>query len=263
MPLIHFAFGSLHREHQLDEQLENFIRHILEPMKFKAFACPEFIPTLPPEDALVFNANIDPNKPSALTYETSQIQRMPIMLWEDVWMTSFVKIPLIKIGSWVPADHYGKLGIAMTDKFRTRIGARPVGYYQYEKLHNDPLTLTHIQAAVEHRHEDPLVRAQLLHFRKPERMTPAFRIACKQGRLERTHGGDRAASTTYDRYPIGWKFSDEQEWRVIADEFAPDIGFSCDEVLCLIAHNTRQAEALRDYMTGRCGRSIPVHVPNS
>lgn len=251
MPLCHFAFGSLHRAGKYDEQMEAFLSNILLPKRLRSFVCPEFMPVL--------------NNPNALTSEPdsarvvegrgvtfdSWVSSPPVsLLPNDVWMISFVDVPLKKLRHWAPAEHYGKLGVAFTDKFRARTHAQRVAYYdQYANLARDPLVLQ-LHRAIQT--QDNAVMERLQHLvverRKPARLWPELNGLFSM--LKITMGEDAQATfekITYSRYPQGYDFTIEQEARIVTSEGDRDVLFDESEVLAVIAPD----EATKDWVKAR------------
>ena len=121
MPIIHFAFGNLHRETRLLEQLDSFVEHILLPRKLKSSDCPEFVP-------IISKANSQMAMPDS-AYDTGNgvvsfcnwIQSPIVLLRPDnVPMISFVDIAFKKLKHWSPHEHYGRLGLVFTNNFRSK-----------------------------------------------------------------------------------------------------------------------------------------------
>jgi len=240
-----------------------FIANILDPMELRASQCPEFIPVLQPIGVTLLRPSTAATQANSTTLALVPQNVPVIMLREDVWMISFVNIALNKLSNWKPIDHYGRLGLAFTDQFRERVRARLVNYYEYDSLNNDPLTLTHEDVTFLRRHEDPLVRERHLYFRKPAKMTPQFREATIHVRIKMENGVPHAIASTYDRYEIGYEFSQEREARVVKTGEAPSERFTVQDILCLIAPDEERATALKNYVRVRWGGGVAVRVAPS
>ncbi len=250
MPNIHFVFGSNHRNDKLARQVENFIELILKPRQLKASICPEFLPIpgrrggklLAPdpesvtEDGAVFFKEVG---------ETAPV----ILLREDVWLLSFVCIPFKKLSHWAPSDHYGKLGIAFTDRFSRRTQIQHVGYYELHGLERDPLVVKHNQAR-SNKDESTTQRLhdQLLAYRKPARLWPEFQNLYANFLLTRTEDGVDVSKITYDRYPTGYDFRQERETRIVLTEESQYLNFEETDVLKIIVPDTEIEKTVEKFL---------------
>lgn len=166
----------------------------------------------------------------------------------DVWMISFVNIPLSKLRHWQGLSHYGRLGIAFTDEFVRRIGIRRVHYYQYPNLERDPLVVRLNQAAF-----DTVEREELLHevisYRKPARLWAEINGLFAAMRLTAVGGGDvEIEKLTYSRYEVGYNFEAESEARKVMLEHERDLPFRESDVLRVIAPDKATARAIEAFL---------------
>jgi hypothetical protein len=237
MALCHFAFGSLHRAGKLDRQVDSFLEKILIPKKLRSFVCPEFLPVInnpntlwaKPDSATAIQGN-------GVTFD-EWVPAPPVaLLPNDVWMISFVDVPLRKLHSWKPSGHYGRLGVAFTDKFRQRVGVRRVGYYQYPNLLKDPLVISLNRAISDNNvtERDRLSR-QVVHYRKPARLWPEINTLFATLKLTADQRGlTEIEKMTYSRYEEGYDFQVELEARIVTSDHNRDVSFAESEVLLII-----------------------------
>lgn len=260
MPICHFAVGSLHRAGKHYEQAEAFLSNILLPKKLRSFMCPEFMPILNNPNALT----ADPDSArvvvgGGVTFDRWVPSPPVSLLPNDVWMICFVDIPLKKLRHWTPANHYGRLGVAFTDKFRVRADVQRVTYYdQYANLARDSLVLRlHRAIQIQDRQEMERLRRLVVERRKPAQLwselNGLFAI------LHIATGVDSQTiceKLTYSRYPEGYDFTVEQEARIITTEAERDVHFDESEVLAIIAPD-RDTQAMVQARLGQAWSVMP------
>lgn len=254
MPLCHFAFGSLHRAGKRDEQINEFLSNVLLPKRLRSFVCPEFMPVLNSQNALMG----DPDSARIVEgYGVSFDKWVPSppvsLLPNDVWMISFVDVSLKKLRSWEPAEHYGKLGIAFTNKFRERTHALRVTYYdQYANLARDPMVIQ-LHRAIQAQDKAEIERLQhlVVERRKPARLWPELNSLFSM--LKITMGSEAQATLekiTYSRYPQGYDFTMEQEARIVTGEGDRDVHFDESEVLTVIVPDEATKKLVKPRLDG-------------
>lgn len=147
---IHFAFGKLGKQGEVEEQTKAVVEYILRKKRFKVSKCKEFLPSFPEpcakripremfevtEDGLAatFYPKEDPNWFNKLP-DDKTIHYLPL----DVPMICFIKISFNQLKNSSHSNEYGGFGIVLTDGFLKANGTRPVLYYTEESLWNDPL----------------------------------------------------------------------------------------------------------------------------
>lgn len=240
MPLCHFAFGSLYREGRLVEQVDDFLRNILLPKRLRSFVCPEFMPVINSSAGLTGDPNAACLVDGRLTFNRWVASPSVSLLPNDVWMISFVDIPLRKLRLWTPASHYGKLGVAFTDEFRIRADVKRVVYYdQYSGLAKDAMVLA-LHKAIQKQDKleiEKLYRA-VVEYRKPARLWPEFNGLFAALKLSTDAAGQAMFERlTYSRYREGYDFTLEKEARIVTKETTRDVIFDESEVLAVIAPN--------------------------
>jgi len=248
MPVMHFAFGGLHRAGKNQEQLDMFFEHILRPKQLKSFICPEFVPLLNSPNAKI----ADPDS----AYATSDggvsfskwVPSPPVsLLPNDIPMISFVDIPFNKLGTWSPADHYGKLGIAFTNLFKSNNSIQRVYYYALPQLEKDELVIKLDRAIKEQNNElkESLWR-KILHYRKPavlwEEINELFAVL----KLSAQPEGINIDKITYSRYEVGYNFECEKESRIVTESEGDLIKFTENEVLAVIVPNEESKNYIED-----------------
>ena len=250
MPNIHFVFGSDYRSGKLARQVENFIELILKTRQLKASICPEFLPLPGCRGGKLLAPNPESVTEDGAVFFKEVGETAPvILLKEDVWLLSFVCIPFKKLSHWAPSDHYGKLGIAFSDRFSRRAQIRHVSYYELHGLERDPLVVKHNQArfnndgATTQRLHD-----QLVAYRKPARLWPEFQNLYAIFRLTRTDDGVDVSKITYDRYPTGYDFRQERETRILLTEESQYLNFKETDVLKIIVPDTEIKKTVEKFL---------------
>jgi hypothetical protein len=251
MPLCHFVFGRLHREGKFNEQLEAFIEHILQPKRLTAFACPEFMPILNSKNALSADPNSARISNGGLTFERWVQSPAVSLMTTEVYMISFVDIPFKKLRSWCPSSHYGKLGIAFTDKFRNREKVQSVSYYDnFLSLSSDPKVIS-LNDAI--KNQDSLsaekLRSEVVERRKPARLWPELNSLFAVLKLEM--GADGVAvfdKLTYSRYPEGYDFTAEREARIVTGKANTSVSFGELDVLAIVVPDQKTKSNIEEYL---------------
>jgi hypothetical protein len=261
MPLCHFAFGSLHRAGKLVEQTDSFLEHILLPKKLHSFVCPEFMPIINSPNALVAN----PDSARAIegggvTFDEWVPAPTVGLLPNDVWMISFVDVPLRKLRQWRPSEHYGKLGIAFTDKFRQRTGAQRVTYYEYPNLARDPFVIELNQAILKNDvKERERLAKMVVERRKPAKLWPEVNGLFAVLKLTAGHSGQTTIEKlTYSRYEEGYDFEVEQEARIVTKEQDRDVTFPEADVLSIIVPNPETKSRIESELGSAWSKVPPV-----
>lgn len=247
MPLIHFGFGHYHRSSQHQEQVEAFLDYILIPKKLRASVCPEFMPIINKKGAMWGNPNsaevVDGNGIKFNKWVSSP----PVgLLPADVPMVSFVDLPINKLRNWVPSEHYGKLGVAFTNQFRSRYKIKKVYYYNYPELENDPMVIQ-LNRAISKGDEMERERLskEVVRFRKPAFLWPEINNLFAVIKMNTMPGGGMSfEKLTYSRYQEGYDFRSEQEARLITPEDSMDVPFLESDILAIIVPNSSTKELI-------------------
>lgn len=251
MPLCHFAFGRLHREGKLQEQLDCFLNHILYPKKLQAFECPEFMPLINSPNAIFADPNSAAISDGGLVFQ-NWVSSPPVSLMpNEVYMISFVDVPLKKLRHWSPSGHYGRLGLAFTDRFRSRKKVKSVAYYpDFMGLAKDPKVISLNKALAEQDVQliDHL-RSEVIERRKPAKLWPELNNLFAVLQLKADGGGGLAVEKlTYSRYPEGYDFTMEREARIVTSRDNTVIPFDESDVLALIVPDDRVGSLVKHYL---------------
>lgn len=261
---IHFAFSKL--KDDFTAQTEDVINKILEPKRLKFGINPEFIP--------VFQPHIHPRfkgkKVEHLALESFKSTKDGVVanltdlkfvkpktdihfLPYEIHMICFIKIPLMQLSLSIHSSEYGKMGIVLKDDFLKRKGIRSVHYYPENSLFSDPLVVEwNLKFGYKpnldsnERKEKNQIESQILAFRKPAALFKSF---FESRQLAINNMGtkiDIEIYDAYDRYPMGYNFSEEKEWRIISDteEF---MQFSEDDLFMVIVPDEECRSILQNY----------------
>jgi hypothetical protein len=249
MPLCHFAFGGLHREGKLQDQLDSFLNHILYPKKLQAFECPEFMPLINSPNTLFADPNSAVISDGGLVLQ-NWVPSPPVSLMpSEVFMISFVDVPLKKLRHWSPSSHYGRLGLAFTDGFRSRQKVKSVAYYpDFIGLAKDPKVISLNKAIAEQDAElIECLRSEVVERRKPAKLWPELNNLFAVLQLKTDGGGNVSMEKlTYSRYPEGYDFTLEREARIVTSKDSTVIGFNESDVLAVIVPDDRARDLVRD-----------------
>jgi abortive phage resistance protein AbiGi (putative antitoxin) len=241
MPLIHFSFGSLHRSGEHSEQVEKFLSDILLPKRLKSFGCLEFQPIINNPNAKMANPNsVVPTGDGGVTF-AQWIKPPPVsLLQQEVYMICFADIPFKKLKAWSPNEHYGKLGIAFTNKFRKRNNVRNVSYYQYPDLSRDNLVIElnkkfNEQMLKPLKDQEKIADSNLFEevvmYRKPAKLWREINDLFAPLKITKTSTIEvEIEKLTYSRYEIEYDFQVESEARLITSKEEDNRLISFDEL---------------------------------
>ena len=260
MPLLHFAFGNLAREQLFTEQIDAFCEKILASMSLRASICPEFLPILNnsrAQWAIPNSAQITPDGGVAFKEGTNS---PPVaLLPADVWMLCFANLPITKLRQWPHAEHYGKLAIVFSNRFRSQVNAKPVSYYQLHELQNDPKVIVYNEAIKQKQQVEELAQ-ELLAYRKPAKLWPKFRQLFGSISIQNNPTGLAIEHITYSRYQDGYEFFTEAESRVVTDEYNQYIPFNESDVLEIIAPSIDGKNHIQNWLIKNWTTQPPVTV---
>jgi hypothetical protein len=230
---IHFAFGTLGKQDKTEEQTDKVIELILKEKRLKASKCTEFIPVFPDpnskpiplkpfrkvegrNDLVVASIGTD-NPPS-----NNPVHYLP----EDVPMISFIKTAFNQLKHSKHSEEYGKYGIVFTKGFLNSNGIRPVRYYTEESLFSDPLILRWENDVKQNKlsaNETQMLKREITSYGKPATLFNSFMYSVSHIIHFNRAEGTTTGFFTYDRYPAGYDFRNESEYRIIFD----DIQYLC------------------------------------
>lgn len=261
---IHFAFAGL--KNDITAQTEDVINKILEPKRLKFSINPEFIPVFQPHLHPKFKGKkvgqiaLESFRPTGdavgasladLKFVTpeSDIHFLPY----EMHMICFIKIPLKQLSRSIHSYEYGKAGIVLKDDFLKRIGIKAVQYYEEGSLFSDPLVVEwNLKFAYKsnlssiERKEKRELETQVLAFRKPATLFRSFlesRLLAIKNIVPQIN---IEIFDAYARYPIGYNFREEMEWRIVSytEEFLP---FSESDLFMVIVPDEKCGSVLNQY----------------
>lgn len=263
MPLCHFAFGSLHRAGNLEEQTDSFVNKILLPRVLKAFSCPEFLPIINnPTARWAIPDSVRQEEGGAIEFER-WVQSPPVSLLPcDVWMISFCDIPLNKLRTWSPSSHYGKLGIVFTNEFKARHRIKSVQYYELLGLKNDRVARAFNDAVNQYNNEErERLSSILLGYRKPAILWREFEelfgvLMVTAGNCGKTE----IEKLTYSRYETGYAFCEEREARWVTSEGNSYLSFEEKDVFRVIVPDSTVGEEIKSALMSSWTRAPEVMI---
>lgn len=261
---IHFAFAGL--KNDITAQTEFVINKILEPKSLMFRINPEFIPVFQPhlhpkfkgkkvgQIALEsFKATKDGVGASLADLKFATPKNDIHFLPYEIHMICFIKIPLKQLSRSIHSFEYGKMGIVLKDDFLKRSGIKAVQYYEEDSLFSDPLVVKwNLKFAYKpnlssiEKKEKRELNTQILAFRKPATL---FKSICESRLLAIENIGqkiDIEIVDAYARYPIGYNFREEMEWRIVSytEEFLP---FSENDLFMVIVPDEECRSVLNQY----------------
>lgn len=266
MALIHFAFGSHHREGNLKGQCESFIEHILIPKQLRASGCVEFKPILSNQSnsMLGLPSSAKLLADNSLVFNT-YVKLPPVLLLPiDIMMISFVNINFNKLGDWGPSEHYGKLGLVFTDKFLSKNKIKKVSYYDFLKLPQDDFVIS-LDKAIKTSNikEQNRLTEIVVNYRKPAMLWPEFNDEFSVIKMNSGSDGVTKEHITYSRYEEGYKFIDEQEWRLVKSIDNLYLPFTEEDVFAIVVPN-KDIENIVLNTLEKCWKKLPsiIEYPN-
>ena len=255
------------------------INKILDPKKLKFGINPEFITVFQPhihprfKGKEVAQISLESFKPTKDGVAASLADLKFIkpeadihFLRYEIHMICFIKIPLKQLSQSVHSSEYGKMGIVLKDDFLRSKGIKPVHYYEESSLFSDPLVIEWNLKFGYKPNLDPIERkeksqleAQILAFRKPATL---FRSFLESRQLAIKNMGkvtDIEICDAYDRYPIGYNFREEMEWRIISntEEF---LSFSENDLFMMIVPDARCGRTLQSYLDKNWRKSPKIEI---
>ena len=168
---------------------------------------------------------------------------LPVMLS----MVCFINISLKSIAKSGHTDHYGRFGLGFSNAFRDRIGVKSVHYYSEGNVLEDPLIKEFNRSARRGESRKDL-QTEIVSFRKPMKLSENFKKSTVDS-IKRTNGEMTSTSWTYDRYEIGYNFSQEKEWRTVLNDDADFVSFKENELLRVLVPNSEIQDRIASYFS--------------
>jgi len=262
---VHFAFSSLKSDP--DKQLMAVISSILEARRLKYSVNPEFIPVFQThihprfkgqEVAHIPLESFKPSKDGAVADINDFRSIKPAndlhFLPYEMHMLCFIRIPFTQLRKSPHPTEYGRFGLVLSDQFLRKKGIAAVRYYEETSLFADPLVVgwnlkfgyKPNLSPSEIKEKDEM-KGQILAFRKPATLFESFRES-RALAMARTPEGQTSLRIVdaYDRYPIGYDFREEKEWRIIsqAEDF---LSFAENDLFMIVVPDERCASELEQY----------------
>lgn len=253
---IHFAFGPLGKQGKVEEQTQKTIDCILKERRLKISKCKEFIPTFNPAESKTMPFNMFEKKNDRLEAkidleEANKLPNAPPITYlpVDVPMICFIKTSFKKLRNSPHQNEYGKFGISLADSFLKSKGIRPVRYYTEKSLYKDLF----IRKWNLHRGKDlsqeerKIIKREIVSYRKPAALFPSF-ITSVTAIVSKFSDGIEVQYFTYDRYPTGYDFTLENEYRITFKEGVEYLNFSENDLHMLITPNSKSQSEVEEYL---------------
>jgi len=274
---IHFAFSGL--KDNIDVQIHALLDHILNEKRLKYGINPEFIPVfrqhIHPKftDKKVVDITLESFKETSngamvnlTNLKTLKYKSDIHYLRQDVKMICFTKIAFNKLENYPHSQTYGKLGIVLNENFLRKKEITPVQYYSEESLFKDSLiNKWNLDFAYkpnlsqeELRYKKDL-EIQILAFRKPSKLFKTFSESRRLAIEKTEFGVDIRIEDAYERYPIGYNFQNEIEWRIVSldEEY---LEFSEDNLDLVMVPNEQSKFILLKYFESEWNKAPEVHI---
>ena len=224
---IHFAFSS-NRDNP-DIQITNVIDYILRERRLKFGLNPEFIPRISPEHHPRFSGATKLVKVPLRRFrgikggveldvytEEKKADYLFRYMKEMIRIISFIEVSSAELATTPHSDFYGTLGLIFNPDFLIRSGLTQVNYYDEESLLSDEFVLewnryaycSNLSKADKDKKRE--LEIKILAYRKPATLFESF---SESGSLVLSRDKVEFLEA-YERYPIGYNFAAEQEWRI-------------------------------------------------
>ncbi len=268
---IHFTFGSLGKQGKTEEQTEQVIGLILKNKRLKVYKCTEFIPEFPepssiriPLDNMRFVSN-GSNAQLMDDLDQKKNHELPdndliYFLQRDVPMICFIKIAFSQLRTSNHWKEYGKFGIVLTDKFLKSRGIRPVKYYTEESLWSDPLIRKwnyELKSLPPDKRED--CEKEILMYRKPVKLFPTFKNSV-MAKITVAQSEGTVEFIRYNRYPEGYDFTKEYEYRIAFDEGVEYLYFNESDLFIIITPDLKAKDKVESFLKQHWSRQPKVEV---
>jgi len=145
------------------------------------------------------------------------------------------------------------MGIVLKDDFLKRSSIKAVQYYDEDSLFSDPLVVEwNLKFAYKpnlnsiERREKCEIETKILAFRKPATLFKSFLESRQLAIKNMGTKIDVEIVDAYERYPIGYNFREEMEWRIVSDteEFLP---FFESDLFIVIVPDEKCGSVLNQY----------------
>jgi len=166
----------------------------------------------------------------------------------DMPMICFIMTAFNQLANAPHQREYGKFGIVLTDKFLRDKCIAPVEYYNEASLFADPLVRRWNEIAMTPgalTSERLWLERDILTFRKPAKLFPGLKAITAN--VTRQDNDISVQYLTYDRYPEGYDFTAEREWRIAFEEVDEYLHFREEDLYMVITPDERSMTTVQDY----------------
>jgi hypothetical protein len=260
---IHFAFNSLAKENKIAEQTQNIIELILKKKRLKPLECPEFIPVYP-TPGLSINLGDPQVKSDRLVVmkvrDTSADERITY-LPVPVRMLCFIRISFNQLAMSPHSEQYGKFGIVLTNSFLKNKGIHPVDYYTEESVWTNPLIMerNHYTENNLHPERHKEMQDKIVNYSKPATLFFSF-LKLTTIEINRTPESLTGKRYTYNRYPEGYDFTKENEYRIIFDKGEDYLCFNEGDLLMVITPDLKSKDGIESFFKLHWSKQPEVRV---
>ena len=251
---IHFAFGTLGKQGKIIEQTEQVLQCILKEKRLKAFECTEFIPEYHepgsvriPMEGFRLKGEESAGTPTPPRLEELAKDTSTYYLQRNVPMICFVQINFSQLKQSSHSREYGKFGIVLNNQFLRASGIRPVTYYTEESVLDDPLIRKwnyELKSLPPDKRMD--CEKEILTYRKPATYFPAFKKSVIL-KLTSSPSGSEISYIKYDRYPEGYDFTKENEYRIVLNDGQEYLNFSDRDLFMVITPNLESKHTVESF----------------
>ena len=249
---IHFTFSELAKQGQIEEQANCVIEKILKEKRLKASECPEFVPLFPDTRGvrITYGEPRVSGDTVVLPITNEVPERNITYLPCDVKMLCFIKTSFSQLSTSPHSQQYGKFGIALTDNFLRGKGIKPVEYYSEKSVWTNPLIKKWNYYARNHlypeKHKE--LQDEIVNYRKPATLFPSFRKLTTI-QINRTADELTARRYTYNRYPEGYDFRKEKEWRIIFNKGKDYLYFDEGDLFMVITPDSKVKRKIETFLS--------------
>ena len=172
-------------------------------------------------------------------------------LKEEIRIICFTEITSEKLAKSGHDVRYGRLGLVFQDTFLLKHGLRPVYYYTEESLLTDMIVnrwnLDYAYRAKLSPEEEKVKRGlelEILTYRKPATLFRSFSESGSLVLMAQTAEYREA----YDRYPDGYDFTTENEWRIVSENEEEYLYFDERDLRVIIIPGESYRDKVMDYL---------------
>lgn len=253
---IHFAFSSLKKNPE--KQICNLIDLILEKRHLRFGKNPEFIPVI---NAEFMNSNVKSvhvenfqKGEDFVQLDVSSKIDNPLFLFKyirvEIKIICFINTSFDELKSLTQLKQYGKVGLIFDEKFLIDNSLKEVYYYTEGSLIYDPLILEwnfkyarRSNLSAYQIDEKRRLELEILTYRKPSRLFKSL----FDSRIIVIGGPNEGIMESYGRYPLGYDFTKEKEWRILSKTQNDYLFFEEKALKGIIVPNIECKKRIEDY----------------